>query len=265
MKVIKIQNLQYLFMLFSVSLFISCSEQKKEIETLYFSPSFSGVSLNCDSVFNVDNKKWHYQKLQMYISNVQLQNEMGKWQSWPMNVSNYQYSDTALIGENCLDGYNSANWQIELAPMPALTDMRKIRFTLGVPFELNHLNPLTQPSPLNVSSMFWVWQTGHKFLRIELASADENWLFHLGSTGCSAPSVMRAPKQPCKQPNQVLVELPFNHKLKNIDFDIAALLQGVNVTMNNSCQSTPDQQSCLNPLSNIGVNSKQQVFTRHAQ
>jgi len=97
-----------------------------------------------------------------------------------------------------------------------------------------------------------------------LASADDNWLFHLGSTGCSAPSVMRAPKQPCKQPNQVLVELPFNHKLNNIEFDVAALLQSVNVTMISSCQSAPDDKNCIKPLNNIGVTGQQKVFSLNA-
>lgn len=262
---IKITYFKYLLILFSTLLFIGCSAENEDVEALHFSPNFSGVVLDCDSIFSVKNKKWRYQKLQMYITNVQLQNKKGDWISWPMTVTNYQHSEVALIGENCLDDQEQANWKIEFAAMPKLTEMSKIRFTLGVPFELNHLNPLTQTSPLNESSMFWVWQTGHKFLRVELASADDNWLFHLGSTGCSAPSVMRAPAKPCKQPNQVLMELPFNTITKSIDIDLAGLLKGVTVTKNNSCQSAPDDKNCQQLLNNIGVNSQQQVFSINAK
>jgi uncharacterized repeat protein (TIGR04052 family) len=187
-----------------------------------------------------------------------------------MTGSNYQHSNVALIGENCADVKAQANWQIKLAQKPLIKDITRLRFTLGVPFALNHLNPLTQPSPLNDSSMFWVWQTGHKFLRLELATAtaNDNWLFHLGSTGCSAPSVMRAPKQPCAQPNQVVVELPFpkqsDPQINNIHFDLNKLLQGVNVTMNSSCQSAPDDKNCIKPLNNIGVTGQQKVFSLNA-
>jgi len=267
MKVLKTKCLQYLLLLVTTCFFYGCSEQNTNPVHLTFSPNFSGVALNCHSIFNLDNNKWHYQQLQMYISNVELQNTQGEWHSWPMIKSKYQHSNVALIGESCNQIQDKDHWQIALEPMSALKSksksksMSNIRFTLGVPFELNHLNPLTQPSPLNVSSMFWVWQTGHKFLRVELASADDNWLFHLGSTGCSAPSVMRAPAKPCSEPNQVVVELPFNPNLKSINFDLAALLQGINVTMNSSCQSAPDDENCMKLLNNIGVLGQQKVFS----
>ena len=36
-----------------------------------------------------------------------------------------------------------------------------------MPWQLNHQNPLTASSPLNISEMFWSWQLGHKFLRFD--------------------------------------------------------------------------------------------------
>ena len=44
-----------------------------------------------------------------------------------------------------------------------------IRLTVGVPFELNHANPLAAAAPLDRGEMFWSWQSGHKFLRADLA------------------------------------------------------------------------------------------------
>ncbi|MFT5758398.1 MAG: putative repeat protein (TIGR04052 family) [Alteromonadaceae bacterium] len=269
MKVMKTKFLVSLIMSLISSQFMGCSEQNKQTEVLQFSPSFGGVTLNCKRFFNLDNKKWRYQQLQMYISDIELKSEDGSWQSWPMTVSNFQHSNIALIGENCRDNQDSTHWQIELKSIQKFNEKTHIRFTLGIPFELNHLNPLSQPSPLNDSSMFWVWQTGHKFLRLELASADDNWLFHLGSTGCSAPSVMRAPKQPCAQPNQVVVELPFPkqkprqsaQQTKTIQFDLSALLQDTKVTMKTSCQSAIDDENCIKPLSHIGVTNQQKVFS----
>jgi uncharacterized repeat protein (TIGR04052 family) len=82
-----------------------------------------------------------------------------------------------------------------------------IRFTVGVPLELNHGNPLTAPAPLDRGDMFWAWQSGHKFLRADLAGDAHEWSFHLGSTGCSSASALRPPQHGCAQPNLIRVEL----------------------------------------------------------
>ncbi len=82
-----------------------------------------------------------------------------------------------------------------------------IRLTVGVPFELNHSNPLAAAAPLDRGEMFWNWQSGRKFLRADLAVANRDWAFHLGSTGCSSASALRPPAQPCTQPNEMRIEL----------------------------------------------------------
>lgn len=82
-----------------------------------------------------------------------------------------------------------------------------IRFSIGVPFALNHANPLTAPAPLDRSELFWTWQSGHKFLRVDLLDAGREWSFHLGSTGCTSPSALRPPATPCAQPNVMRVEI----------------------------------------------------------
>jgi uncharacterized repeat protein (TIGR04052 family) len=82
-----------------------------------------------------------------------------------------------------------------------------IRFTVGVPFELNHGSPLTARAPLDRGDMFWAWQSGHKFLRVDFATDAREWSFHLGSTGCSSASALRPPQSACAQPNLIRVEL----------------------------------------------------------
>jgi uncharacterized repeat protein (TIGR04052 family) len=82
-----------------------------------------------------------------------------------------------------------------------------IRFSLGVPFDLNHANVLQATAPLNRGDLFWTWQSGYKFLRLDVRAQDREQAFHLGSTGCSSASALRPPSQPCAQPNAVTVEL----------------------------------------------------------
>lgn len=50
---------------------------------------------------------------------------------------------------------------------------RGVRFTLGVPFDLNHADPTIAPSPLNLSAMFWAWQSGYKFVKIDMATSGQ--------------------------------------------------------------------------------------------
>jgi uncharacterized repeat protein (TIGR04052 family) len=82
-----------------------------------------------------------------------------------------------------------------------------VRFVVGVPFALNHANPLTAGEPLNRADLFWTWQAGYKFLRVDLAGDQGEWSFHLGSTGCASASAVRPPESPCAQPNLMHVEL----------------------------------------------------------
>ena len=62
-----------------------------------------------------------------------------------------------------------------------------VRFEVGLPFDKNHAEVTLQPSPLNLSRMFWNWNAGYKFMRLDIRSTGQprGWLVHLGSTGCT--------------------------------------------------------------------------------
>ncbi|MCU0675899.1 MAG: metallo-mystery pair system four-Cys motif protein [Myxococcota bacterium] len=61
-----------------------------------------------------------------------------------------------------------------------------VRFRVGVPETLNHANTATAPTPMNLTAMWWSWNAGYKFVRLEgRSSAFEGWRLHLGSTGCT--------------------------------------------------------------------------------
>ncbi len=100
---------------------------------------------------------------------------------------------------------------------------RAIRFTVGVPFGLNHANPLTASAPLDRGDLFWTWQSGYKFLRADFRVDGRESSFHLGSTGCSSASALRPPAQPCAQPNRMRVELTGDPLKSVVRFQTAAL------------------------------------------
>lgn len=260
-------------LLLSVTLLSGCFEQTSPQKVL-FKPVYENMRLNCESSFNTKNeqqikngelKKWQYQQLQFYIHGVEVNTRINGWQPWGMTSNSNQASNVALLGETCNENKEESNWQLELVPLDFSADITDIRFSIGVPFELNHLNPLTQPSPINDSSMFWGWRGGHKFMRIELGAQDDDWLFHLGSTGCKALSPVRAPKNECLHPNRVIVSLPFTERTSAIKFDLAVLLNHIVLTRDNSCQSAVDEESCKVLFKNLDMaansSNKSLLFT----
>jgi uncharacterized repeat protein (TIGR04052 family) len=140
--------------------------------------------------------------LRFYVSGVELLDEAGG--AYPLSLRSDQQWQSDRVALIDMIGENS---NLSIRGQVVGTTFSGIRFTLGVPFELNHANPMTAAAPLNRGDLFWSWQSGYKFLRVDLADAAREWSFHLGSTGCVSASALRAPESPCAQPNRVKVEL----------------------------------------------------------
>ena len=256
------------FCLFFISscdgLGVSASKNNDEIS---FVPTFIGRSLTCDSTISHSNDSWIYTQLQFFISNIYLKDSSGQWQKATLEKSAFQTADVALIGENCnlSNEKSKVNWSIKFIETAALINSTHIRFTLGLPFTVNHLNPLTQESPLNVPTMFWGWQQGHKFLRLEMSSKSNDWLFHLGSVGCKSASPLRAPKQECLYPNRYIFELPIGKEYNHLVFELSTLLKDITLSNQTSCQSSPNKQSCQLLFSNLQEKNPLAVFQNSQQ
>jgi uncharacterized repeat protein (TIGR04052 family) len=247
---------------------VSCdSSQNKNItgndNKVIFQPTFHNTPIHCDSSFTHSNNEWHYTQLQFFISAIEFKHKSSKlWHSAPLLKSPYQTSSIALLGENC--DYpkrgNKSNWLLTFKKRINLIEVSHIRFMVGLPFSVNHLNPLTQESPLNMPSMFWGWQKGHKFIRFEIASNNDNWLFHLGSVGCKAPSPLRQPKQECRYPNRFTYELPLSEQSNKINVELPALMKNIVLKQGNSCQSSPDNISCHLLFNNLNKTGNKSIF-----
>jgi uncharacterized repeat protein (TIGR04052 family) len=139
-----------------------------------------------------------------------------------------------------------------------------VRFMLGVPFAKNHADQAAAPSPLNLSSMFWSWQSGYKFLRFEgQTDGGKAVIVHLGSTGCKKEGTQVSE---CTAPNRPQIELRgFDPRGKTILVDVAALLAGSDLGAGLECMSAPDSASCGPIFSRLGLPwqgapGQQQIF-----
>jgi uncharacterized repeat protein (TIGR04052 family) len=136
-----------------------------------------------------------------------------------------------------------------------------VRFDLGLPFEKNHVEPTLQPSPLNLTRMFWSWNAGYKFLRLDLRSTGlpKGWMLHLGSTGCTPAGTPTIPAVNCARPNIVTVDLPaFDVATDVVELDLKALLAKSDVDTNTpktaeGCMSGLSDPECGPLLSQFGL------------
>jgi uncharacterized repeat protein (TIGR04052 family) len=225
--------------------------------------------------------------LRFFVSNIELLTGDGK--SVPMQLDQdgtWQYKSVALLdfedGTGSCSNGNAAT-HTEVSGTAPAGDYVGIRFTLGVPFDLDHIDAASAPSPLNTSAMFWVWQSGYKFLRAEVkivnsplmpvsasqaqASPDSmkrktrssGFPMHLGSTGCSASAVTSTPSAECEHPNRpVIVLSKFDAQRDVVVFDLAKLLAGVDITGGPGgegavCMSSPKSEACAGPMQALGI------------
>jgi len=209
-----------------------------------------------------------------YISNVRLLASTGKETPVELNQDGkWQLDDLALLDfENgagtCSNGTPEMNGQI-VGKVPE-GHYTGLRFTMGVPFNKNHTDPLTQRSPLNLTALFWVWNAGHKFARLDFSSngLPRGFVVHLGSTGCTPDNTKITVPVSCTAPNRVEVTFPsFDPSHDAVIADLAALLQDTNVDVSQNkfgpgegnrrmgpgCMSGPDSADCIGIFANLGL------------
>ncbi|MBX7118740.1 MAG: metallo-mystery pair system four-Cys motif protein [Gemmatimonadaceae bacterium] len=126
-----------------------------------------------------------------------------------------------------------------------------VRFEIGVPFERNHGDLAAQPAPLSITRMFWAWNSGHKFVRLDAKTeSGKNWVLHLGSTDCMPNEKATEPPTRCGHANRVTVAFDrFDPDADLIVADVAALYAGSDLENNQprtaaGCMSGPSDADC---------------------
>jgi uncharacterized repeat protein (TIGR04052 family) len=180
----------------------------------------------------------------------------------------WQYKNIALLDfENgCLNGTAKMNTQVQgtLPDGEVLSDYNGICLTIGLPFEENHVDPGTAPSPLNANGMLWSWTTGRKFIRIDGLSDPEGlkipFHLHLGSTGCvNAAGTGGPPDAPCSEPNQPKICFSdFDFSRHKIVSDIGKVLSNTNVAIDTpdtsiGCMSANNDPECITTMPKLGL------------
>lgn len=137
-------------------------------------------------------------------------------------------------------------------------DYTGVAFVVGVPFEMNHLDPVTDPAPLQQTGMSWAWQFGYKFIKADGAVGGEGFNVHLGSTGCPGETAEQPPTGPCVNPNLMEVALEMDLAEDTIVADVGRVLRDADVAVNTpdtapGCMSFPGDPECNTIFPKLGL------------
>ena len=193
--------------------------------------------------------------LRFYVNNVQLVDSAGRahdiryatefaWQNDAVAIIDLEDGSGA-----CVNG--TANVVTTLIGAIPDRDYRGLRFTVGVPFRLNHANPLTAKPPLDDSDMHW--RSGYKFLRAGVRTQTDSFWIHVGSAGCEGTT---GHVTGCRFPNRIEVDLPeFVPGRHGVAVDLAQLLDGTSLDdgVPGDCSSGPTESSCEAPFAALGI------------
>ena len=240
--------------------------------TIMFHAVAGETHVSCGAPFALNagaEPTFHVQDLRLYVYDVELKSTSGDWVPFTFEADG-EWSDGRVTLLDYEDGTKRCdesgnllmNHQIK-GSLPN-GDYQAIRFRVGVPPELNHQDVTTADAPLNTSSMFWVWQRGYKFARIELVEElggdIKPWFFHLGSTGCESEAATIAPESPCSNTNSPWVTVEdFDLTSEHIAFDLRGLLSGLELSENTEetpvgCMSMPmESVECAPLFENLGL------------
>lgn len=207
-----------------------------------------------------DDSSLQISDFRFYVQGVELRNADGDYVAVTLDDNDWQTSNVALLDfeDGCTDLGNEPTNTVVTGTVPAGV-YDGLRFEMGVPFDLNHENPATAPSPLNLTSMQWDWQGGYKFLRIDSGTFSmTDWRMHLGSTGCDGDPVMGGTTS-CTTSNRVGVELAtFDPATDTVVADFAALVEGAAIEENQAdtpvgCMAGPTDGDCGPLFENLGL------------
>jgi len=136
-------------------------------ETLVCGASYAGVGVSSTEITPTD--------FRLYVSDVQLLRSDGSSEALELEQDGlWQRENVALLdfengSASCVNGTTGTNTSVRgTVPAGSYTGLR---FTLGVPASLNHQDQAAAPPPFDLSALFWSWNGGYKFVRMDHSSS----------------------------------------------------------------------------------------------
>lgn len=243
--------------------------------TIPFAAEANGVAISCDAALTdlgTSSSGGALRDFRFYVHNVRLIKADNTEVEVTLEQNDWQNETTALIDfldkDDSCGGETKETHTAITGTVPA-GDYTGVAFTVGVPEDINHVNQAEAPSPLNIVGLFWSWQSGYKFMKLEVAPTDgitrpsdetytqTTFNFHLGSTGCTGNPELDETVT-CERADRPEISLTgFDVDGKEILIDYAALLSEVNINEDLSgppgCMSGLTDNECPTIFTQLGL------------
>lgn len=237
--------------------------------TLSVDAVVDGAAAACgqDYTLGMDASSGQLADARLFVSAIEYRNADGEWVALTLEQDGvWQHENVVLLDfedgtAGCADsGTPEMNTDI-VGTLPDGT-YDAVRFDVGVPFALNHNDSATAPAPLNAPGMFWTWQGGYKFVRVDFTMDGETpfrWNTHVGSTGCVSDAPVQAPVEECSRPNRASMVFESFSPTDSLTLDLAALVADTDVLTNTpdtppGCMSNPaEPDDCGDTFAALGI------------
>jgi uncharacterized repeat protein (TIGR04052 family) len=233
--------------------------------TIRFKAKVGASDFACDKEYDGQgsaNTKITPQDFRMFVQDVSLIRDDNMVVPVKLTVrAPWQSEKVALLDfENatgsCGDGDSATNSEIT-GTVPA-GKYKGVSFATGVPEDVNHLDPATQPDPLKTyANLSWGWLTGFRFAKIEVIQVVPSGqpfgigLAHPGTTSCTGNPQQNTVS--CSKQNRNSIKLePFDAASNTVLIDVGALFKETNLTETAECHSTGSY--CTPMFNALGIN-----------
>lgn len=242
---------------------IACGDDEPVSVQIQFDATVDGQAPVCGQTYSglgANSEPFTLKDLRFYVSDLRVGSDAqpvsldddGTWQNGRIALLDFETG-----GSECELG-TSQTRSVVSGEVEGPVEGRGLRFTVGIPFELNHQDVGLAEGPLSLTAMFWNWQGGYKFIRVDGSSGESPFNVHLGSTACDGDPAMGGTTT-CSNSNRVDVELPdFDPTTSVVEFDVARLLESATLSTNTpmtapGCQSFPSDPECPPVFDNLGL------------
>jgi len=208
------------------------------------------VGCGAELVVGSDDATVTLSDARVYVYDVALVDADGATVPVVLDENDWQRDGVGLLDfedgtEACTNGNAPTHTALD-GTVPA-GDYVGLTFRVGVPAALNHADAATADPPLNFTALFWSWQSGYKFIRIEALNGGPGLRLHLGSTGCTDVEGETV----CARGNRPLVTLDaFDADADTVLLDLQATWSTSPAGSNTEgtapgCMSAPDDPECV--------------------
>ena len=258
----------------------SSSNSERSASTSEVAIAFAAVAgteaIDCATTYTLGsaNTEVTLEDFRFYLHDLRLITDSGEEVAVTLAQNDWQNGDIALVdfqdqADKCSGDSKSIHTIVSGTVPNQGQSFTGVSFVIGVPAASNHRLSSAQPSPLNVTSLFWAWQSGYKFMRLDVApvgggdnQATGNtftaWNIHLGSTGCSGDP-QSGDTVTCTNNNRPRITLDnFDLNSQQVQVNYGALVANSNLSLNQGgapgCMSGVDDPECNDLFTALGLN-----------